>query len=150
LENVLLPVEILGLDRRAHRRKAEELLGLVGLAGFEEFFPSEISGGMLKRAGVARAMALDPDILFFDEPSAGLDPVVAAEIDELLLRYRDVLGITLVVVTHHLESVRSIADRAIMVGRGRVIASGTIQELEHSADRDVHAFFHRIPLARAA
>src|SRR6185295_6350382 len=90
-------------------------LALVGLAGFEEFYPSEISGGMLKRAGVARAMALDPDILFFDEPSAGLDPISSRRLDDLILELRDSLGATMVVVTHELASIFTIADNAVFL-----------------------------------
>ncbi len=90
-------------------------LSLVGLAGFEEYYPSEISGGMKKRAGLARAMALDPDILFFDEPSAGLDPISSKRLDELILEIRDSLGATVVVVTHELASIFEIGDRAVFV-----------------------------------
>ncbi len=90
-------------------------LSLVGLAGFEDFYPSEISGGMRKRAGLARAMALDPDILFFDEPSAGLDPISSRRLDELILELRDSLGATIVVVTHELDSIFAIADTALFI-----------------------------------
>ena len=90
-------------------------LSLVGLAGFEGFYPSEISGGMKKRAGLSRAMALDPDILFFDEPSAGLDPISSHRLDELILELRDSLGTTIVVVTHELASLFAIGDRAVFV-----------------------------------
>ena len=90
-------------------------LSLVGLAGFEDFFPAEISGGMRKRAGLARAMALDPEILFFDEPSAGLDPISSKRLDDLILELRDSLGATVVVVTHELASIFAIADRAVFV-----------------------------------
>lgn len=90
-------------------------LSLVGLAGFEAYFPSEISGGMRKRAGLARAMALDPEILFFDEPSAGLDPISAKRLDDLILELRDSLGSTIVVVTHELASIFAIADNAVFV-----------------------------------
>ena len=90
-------------------------LSLVGLAGFEEFYPSEISGGMVKRAGLARAMALDPDILFFDEPSAGLDPISARRLDELILALRDSLGATIVVVTHELASIFAIGNNSVFL-----------------------------------
>lgn len=90
-------------------------LSLVGLAGFEDYYPAEISGGMRKRAGLARAMALDPDILFFDEPSAGLDPISSRRLDDLILELRDSLGTTIVVVTHELASIYSIADNAVFV-----------------------------------
>ena len=120
-------------------------LALVGLGPLVDRRPSQMSGGQRRRAGLARASILDPELVFCDEPSAGLDPVVSAEIDEILVQFRDVLGITLVVVTHHLESIRTIADRAIMLGRGKIIAQGTIDELDRSPDPDVHAFFHRLP-----
>jgi phospholipid/cholesterol/gamma-HCH transport system ATP-binding protein len=90
-------------------------LSLVGLAGFEDFYPSEISGGMRKRAGLARAMALDPDILFFDEPSAGLDPISARRLDELILELRDSLGATVVVVTHELASIFAIGNNSVFL-----------------------------------
>lgn len=115
-ENVALPL-------REHTRYSElEIsdhvafkLSLVGLAGFGDFYPSEISGGMRKRAGLARAMALDPDILFFDEPSAGLDPISSKRLDDLILELRDSLGSTIVVVTHELASIFAIADNAVFV-----------------------------------
>lgn len=120
-------------------------LALVGLSGYEDVPPTSLSGGQRKRAALARASILDPDILFCDEPSAGLDPVVAATIDETLKSFRKVLGITIVIVTHELESLRAIADRAVMLGRGSVLAKGTIGELEQSRDEDVFNFFHRVP-----
>ena len=115
-ENVALP---LGEYTRLSHAEIKELvslkLSLVGLAGFEEFYPSEISGGMRKRAGIARAMALDPDILFFDEPSAGLDPISARHLDELILELRDSLGATLVVVTHELASIFAIGNNSVFL-----------------------------------
>ena len=147
LDNLALPLrELTRLPEPVVVEMARMKLALVGLGRLAHRLPSQLSGGQRRRASLARASILDPELVFCDEPSAGLDPVVAAEIDELLLQYRDVLGITLVVVTHHLESVRAIADRAIMVGRGRVLAAGTVDELDRSAEPDVHAFFH----ARAA
>ncbi len=146
LENLALPLrELTHMPEPVIVELARMKLGLVGLGRLVHRLPSQMSGGQRRRAGLARASVLDPELIFCDEPSAGLDPVVAAEIDEVLLQFRDVLGITLVVVTHHLESIRAIADRAIMVGRGEIIASGTIEELDRSSDPDVHAFFHRIP-----
>lgn len=119
-------------------------LALVGLAGMENREPTSLSGGQRKRAALARASILDPEVLFCDEPSAGLDPVVAASLDETLLGFRQALGVTLVVVTHELESIRTIADRAIMFAHGSIAASGTIAELERSDDDEVYNFFHRV------
>lgn len=115
-ENVALP---LGQYTRLSPREIDEIvslkLALVGLRGFEEYYPSEISGGMRKRAGLARAMALDPDILFFDEPSAGLDPLSSRRLDELILELRDSLGATVVMVTHELASIFAIADDSVFL-----------------------------------
>ena len=114
LENVGLPLQqFTTLPPDAIREIAAYKLALVGLAGFEDYYPSEISGGMQKRAGVARAMALDPEALFFDEPSAGLDPVSAFRLDELIMELRDSLGTTMVVVTHELESLLSIGTNSV-------------------------------------
>jgi len=146
IENLALPLrELTHLPEPVVLELARMKLALVGLGSLVDRRPSQMSGGQRRRAGLARASVLDPELVFCDEPSAGLDPVVAAEIDELLVQFRDVLGITLVVVTHHLESIRTIADRAIMLGRGKIIAEGTIDELDRSPDPDVHAFFHRLP-----
>ncbi len=115
-ENVALPLkEFTSLGRAAIEEVASLKLALVGLAGFEEFYPSEISGGMQKRAGLARAMALDPDILFFDEPSAGLDPISSKRLDDLILQLRDSLGATVVVVTHELPSIFAIGDNSVFL-----------------------------------
>jgi phospholipid/cholesterol/gamma-HCH transport system ATP-binding protein len=145
IENVALPVrELTRLPEAVICEMARIKLAQVGLAGFEHRMPSNLSGGQRKRASLARATILDPEIVFCDEPSAGLDPVVAAGIDETLQRLRDALGVTIVVVTHELESIRAIADRAIMLGGGRILAAGTVAELEDSDDEDVHNFFHRV------
>ncbi|HWI27594.1 MAG TPA: ATP-binding cassette domain-containing protein [Stellaceae bacterium] len=111
-------------------------LSLVGLRGFEGFYPSEISGGMKKRAGLARAMALDPDILFFDEPSAGLDPISSKRLDDLILHLRDALGATVVMVTHELPSIFAIADNAVFLDAEThtAIAHGNPRELLHSSE----------------
>ena len=144
-DNVALPLrELTDLPVPIVREMVRNRLGLVELGGFEFRDPTSLSGGERKRAALARASILDPEILFCDEPSAGLDPQIAAGIDDVLLRFREVLGTTLVVVTHELASIRTIADRAVMFARGGVAAAGTIDELEHSQDRDVFNFFHRI------
>jgi phospholipid/cholesterol/gamma-HCH transport system ATP-binding protein len=121
-------------------------LALVGLAGFEDFYPSEISGGMRKRAGLARAISLDPDILFFDEPSAGLDPVSSHRLDDLILELRDSLGATIVVVTHELASIFAIADNSVFLDpeTKTMIASGNPKKLlAESSDPKVLEFLKR-------
>jgi phospholipid/cholesterol/gamma-HCH transport system ATP-binding protein len=128
------------------REVASLKLALVGLAGFEDFYPSEISGGMQKRAGLARAMALDPDILFFDEPSAGLDPLSSRRLDELILELRDSLGTTFVVVTHELQSIFAIADGSVFLdAEARTMtASGDPKWLrDHSDVPKVRSFLNR-------
>ena len=115
-ENIALPLEEAGpLPAKTLRDLVSYKLSLVGLAGYEDFYPSEISGGMKKRAGIARAMALDPDILFLDEPGAGLDPLSARRLDDLILRLRDSQHCTIVIVTHELASIFSIADTALFL-----------------------------------
>lgn len=121
-------------------------LEMVNLSGYQNHLPSELSGGMIKRAGLARAMALDPLVLFFDEPSAGLDPVTSAELDQLILRLNQALGTTMVIVTHELDSIYTIAHRAVMLDKEAkgVIALGDPRQLrDHSDDPKVRAFFHR-------
>ncbi len=128
-------------------------LSMVKLDGFEEYMISELSGGMKKRAALARAMALDPQLLFFDEPSAGLDPITSAELDELILQINRSLGTTIVVVSHELPSVFTIAQRAIMLdGETRgIIAEGDPRDLrDHSPDPRVRAFFNRRPIGSEA
>ena len=146
-ENVALPLETFTKLPAGHIQEIVSLkLALVGLAGFEEFYPSEISGGMLKRAGVARAMALDPDILFFDEPSAGLDPITSRRLDDLILDLRASLGATMVVVTHELASIFAIADRAVFLDAETrtMIALGNPKKLrDESPDAKVRAFLTR-------
>ncbi len=115
-ENIALPLgEYTDLPPAEMREIAQLKLALVGLKGFEDYYPAEISGGMCKRAGLARALALDPDVLFFDEPSAGLDPISSRNLDELILQLRDSLGATFVVVTHELASIFTIADNAVFL-----------------------------------
>jgi phospholipid/cholesterol/gamma-HCH transport system ATP-binding protein len=124
-ENVAFPLEeFTDLPPEIIRETVELKLALVGLRGFEDFYPAEISGGMCKRASLARAMALDPEFLFFDEPSAGLDPVSARRLDDLILQLRDSLGTTIVIVTHELASIFAIADRAIYLDVATRTAGG--------------------------
>ena len=143
IDNVALPLrELTKLPNPIICEMVRLRLALVGLAGFEHRMPAQMSGGQRKRAALARASIMDPEIIFCDEPSAGLDPVVAAELDATLLKFRDVLGITIVIVSHELDSVRALADRAIMFGKGRALATGTIPELEQSRNEDVYHYFH--------
>ncbi|MBP7528576.1 MAG: ATP-binding cassette domain-containing protein [Syntrophorhabdaceae bacterium] len=146
-ENVALPLEqYTSLDRRQIGKIVSLKLALVGLAGFGEFYPSEISGGMKKRAGLARAMALDPDILFFDEPSAGLDPVSARLLDDLILELKESLGTTFVVVTHELASIFAIGNNSVYldVDTRTMTASGDPRKLlAESSDPKVRNFLTR-------
>jgi len=142
-DNVALPL-------REHTDLPEETidiivkikLELVGLREHAGKLPSEISGGMKKRAGLARALALDPQVLFYDEPSAGLDPVTSAEIDELIIKLNKVLGVTSVVVTHEMDSAFRIADRMVLLDRGKFIVSGTPDEMKNSTDPLVRQFVY--------
>jgi len=143
-DNVALPL-------REHTRLKESTiqimvrmkLDLVGLSGFEHLYPSQLSGGMKKRAALARAMALDPEMLFFDEPSAGLDPVTAAGLDELILKLKNVFKMTIVVVTHELPSLFIIADHVVMLDFGEVIFSGNLDELKTSDHPRIRMFLER-------
>jgi phospholipid/cholesterol/gamma-HCH transport system ATP-binding protein len=146
-ENVELPLAEYTDWPEADRQEVVRLkLALVGLAGFEDYYPAELSGGMRKRAGLARAMALDPEILFFDEPSAGLDPVLSRNLDQLILELRDTLGATVVVVTHELASIFTIADDSIFLdAESRTVrVQGNPTELrEHSPDPKIRTFLTR-------
>ena len=146
-ENVALPLqEYTDLRSEQISELISLKLSLVGLAGFEEYYPSEISGGMKKRAGLARAMALDPEILFFDEPSAGLDPISAHLLDDLILELRDSLGATVVVVTHELASIFAIGNNSVFLDpeSKTMIAGGDPKKLlAESKDPKVHSFLTR-------
>jgi len=146
-ENIELVLEeYTDLPPAARDAVARTKLAMVGLSGYENYLPSQISGGMKKRAGLARAMALDPPLLFFDEPSAGLDPVTSAELDHLIVQLNASLGTTMVVVTHELASIFTIAQRVIMLEKGvrGIVAEGTPRELQADTSRpSVHAFFNR-------
>lgn len=145
-DNVALPMrEHTKLQESTMQIMVRMKLELVGLSGFEDYYPSQLSGGMKKRAGIARAMALDPEFLFFDEPSAGLDPVTAAGIDELILKLRKAFKMTFVVVTHELPSVFTIADYVIMLDFGEIIFSGTLDELRVSDNQRIRMFLERKP-----
>lgn len=120
-------------------------LEVVNLGGFENFMPAQLSGGMIKRAALARAIVMDPKLLFFDEPSAGLDPVVSAEIDELILQLRDAMKMTIVVVTHELDSAFKIADRITVLDNGRLIMTGTVDEVKKSDNKRVQDLLNRRP-----
>jgi len=145
-DNVALPIrEHTKLSEATVQIMVRMKLDLVGLSGFDHFYPSQLSGGMKKRAGLARALALDPAILFFDEPSAGLDPVTAAGLDELIIKLRDVLRMTIIVVTHELPSVFAIADYVIMLDKGQLIFAGHLEELKTSNHPRIRIFLERRP-----
>jgi phospholipid/cholesterol/gamma-HCH transport system ATP-binding protein len=144
-ENVALPL-------REHTRLEDSTIEIilrlkldqVGLAGFENYMPSQLSGGMKKRAAVARALAMDPEILFFDEPSAGLDPIIAAGVDQLILELKKAFHMTIIVVTHELASAFLIADRMVLIDKGNVVAIGTVEEMRSSTHPRVRQFLDRI------
>ncbi len=145
-ENVQLPLyEHTKLDRKTMQIMARMKLEVVNLGGFEDLMPAQLSGGMIKRAAVARAIVMDPKLMFFDEPSAGLDPVVSAELDELILRLRDAMQMTIVVVTHELESAFKIADRITVLDRGHILMTGTVDEVKSSDNERIQSLLNRRP-----
>lgn len=154
LFNSMTVAENLAVALKVHTRLADETirimammkLHMVGLSEFGHYMPSQLSGGMRKRAGLARALAMDPEILFVDEPSAGLDPITTAGLDRLILELRHTLGMTIIVVTHELESAFQIADRMIVLDQGRLIASGTPAEIRASTNERVIQFLGRQPV----
>jgi phospholipid/cholesterol/gamma-HCH transport system ATP-binding protein len=143
-ENVMLPLrEHTKLDPETMEIMMRLKLEIVSLAGFEHLMPSELSGGMIKRAAFARAIIMDPALLFCDEPSAGLDPVVSRSLDELILRLRDAMGMSIVVVTHELESAFRIADRIAVLDRGAILAIGSVEEVRESPSPRIQNLLHR-------
>jgi phospholipid/cholesterol/gamma-HCH transport system ATP-binding protein len=145
-ENVALPLrEHTKLEDSTIEIMLRLKLEQVGLAGFEYYMPSQLSGGMKKRAAVARALAMDPEILFFDEPSAGLDPIIAAGIDQLILELKQAFRMTIIVVTHELASAYLIADRMVLIDKGHVVAMGTTAEMRASTQPRVRQFLDRVP-----
>jgi phospholipid/cholesterol/gamma-HCH transport system ATP-binding protein len=144
-ENVALPLrEHTDLPEQVIAELVSLKLSVVELSHAENLLPGELSGGMRKRAALARAMALDPDLLFCDEPSAGLDPLTSAELDDLILRLRDRFGMAIVVVTHELMSIERIADKAMMLSSGKVLADGPLDQVRRTDHPEVRAFFQRI------
>ncbi len=143
-DNVAMPMREYGIvDDALIPSLVRMKLSLVGLSGAEHMMPSELSGGMRKRAGLARAIAVDPPLVYFDEPGAGLDPIMACGLDELVLELRNLLHTTFVIVTHELDSIRKIADRVLMLDKGKVIFLGTPEEAEASSVERVRQFFER-------
>ncbi|MFQ3574154.1 MAG: ABC transporter ATP-binding protein [Thermodesulfovibrionales bacterium] len=145
-DNVALPIrEHTHLNEATIKIMVKMKLDLVGLSGFGDFYPSQLSGGMKKRAGIARAMALDPEMLFFDEPQAGLDPVTSAGLDALIIKLRDIFKMTIIVVTHELHSLFTIADMIVMLDKGEMVFNGTVEEFKNAQDDRVQRFLTRRP-----
>ena len=145
-ENVMLPLyEHTSLDRKTMEIMARMKLEVVELGGFEDLMPAELSGGMIKRAAFARAMVMDPRIMFCDEPSAGLDPAVASALDDLILRLRDAMGMSIVVVTHELDSAFKIADRITILDRGHILMVDTVDEVRNSDNERIYNLLNRVP-----
>lgn len=143
-DNVCLPLrEHTRLDEKTINIMSRMKLEMVNLAGFENLMPAELSGGMVKRAATARAIIMDPKLLFFDEPSAGLDPIVAAELDELILQLRDAMRTTIVVVTHDLDSAFKIADRITVLDKGKILQIGSIAEIKNSTNERTQNLLNR-------
>lgn len=144
-ENIMLPLyEHTDLDPMTMEIMARMKLEVVELGGFEDLMPSELSGGMIKRAAFARAVVMDPSILFCDEPSAGLDPAVASALDDLILNLRDAMGMSIVVVTHELESAFKIADRITVLDRGHILMVGTVEEVRNSSNERIYNLLNRV------
>lgn len=150
-ENVAVPLrEHADISPRLVREIVAVKIGMVGLAPDSAGkYPSELSGGMRRRAALARAIVMDPELLFLDEPTAGLDPVIAAAFDDLVLHLKNILGLTVVMITHDLDSLWRIANRVAVLGNGKILGVGTMSELSQSEDPVVHEYFHG-PRGRAA
>lgn len=145
-ENISLPLrEHTNLREEVMREMVRMKLALVGLDGLQDRMPTDVSGGQAKRVALARATIMDPEIIFCDEPSAGLDPIVAAGLDQVLRRFQSLFGMSMVVITHELESIKILADRVVMLANNEIQAVGTVEELSHSDIEDVHNFFKRVP-----
>ncbi|GJM04151.1 MAG: ABC transporter [marine bacterium B5-7] len=145
-ENVQLPLrEHTHLDEKTMEIMSRMKLEVVNLGGFEKLMPAELSGGMIKRAAVARAIVMDPKLMFFDEPSAGLDPVVSAELDDLILNLRDVMKMTIVVVTHELESAFKIADKITVLDQGNILMTDTVDNIKNSDNERIQSLLNRRP-----
>jgi phospholipid/cholesterol/gamma-HCH transport system ATP-binding protein len=143
-DNVALPLrEHTKLAEPTIRLMTQMKLAQVGLSGVEDLLPSQLSGGMRKRASVARALAMDPEVLIFDEPSAGLDPIIAAGIDELIVHLKQAFKMTIVIVTHEMHSAFLIADRMCMLHKGKIVAVGTKEEIQQSSNERVRQFLER-------
>jgi len=143
-ENIKLPLrEHAKLDEATMDIMARLKLEVVNLSGFGDLMPAELSGGMLKRAAIARAIVMDPRVLFFDEPSAGLDPIVSAALDDLILRLRDAMDMSIIVVTHEVESAFKIADRITILDRGNILEVGTPDEVRNSPNERIQNMLHR-------
>lgn len=145
-ENIQLPLnEHTKLDQKTMDIMCRLKLEVVNLSGFEDLMPAELSGGMLKRVALARAIIMDPKLLFFDEPSAGLDPVVSAELDELIVKLKDAMNMTIIVVTHELESAFRIADRITVLDQGTVLITGTVDDVKNCDNERVQNLLNRRP-----
>jgi len=145
-ENVALPLrEHTRLDENTIRIMTRLKLEVVNLGGFQDLMPAQLSGGMVKRAALARATVMDPRLMFFDEPSAGLDPVVSAELDDLILQLRDAMRMSIVVVTHELESAFKIADTITVLDQGRILLTGTVAQVRDTDDERIQDLLNRRP-----
>ncbi len=145
-ENIRLPLRMhTALDENTMHIMTRMKLEMMNMADTDHLMPSQLSGGMLKRAGLARAVVMDPGLLFFDEPSAGLDPITSAELDELILLLRDALNMTIVVVTHELESAFKIADKITVLQHGKILMTGTAEEIRNTDNRTIQNMLNRRP-----